>query len=157
MNKNIFRKNSLERVSSPEQLNEYIRVSNPGIWVILIAVTVLLVGICVWGVMGRLDTVLTTVAVVSDGTTVICVKEADISQVKVGMSVKVNGEECVIKDISPLPIEVSDSFDAYLLHLGSLEAGEWIYMVYADAVISDGVYTAEIVTESVSPISFVIN
>ena len=38
----VFRKKSLDRVNSPEQLNEYIRVANPGVWVILAAVIVLL-------------------------------------------------------------------------------------------------------------------
>lgn len=35
MESNIFRKKSMDRVSSPEQLNDYVRVMNPGIWMIL--------------------------------------------------------------------------------------------------------------------------
>ena len=35
MSDQIFRKKSLDRISSPEQLNDYIRVANPGIWMIL--------------------------------------------------------------------------------------------------------------------------
>ena len=38
MSDQIFRKKSLDRISSPEQLNDYIRVANPGIWMILAAV-----------------------------------------------------------------------------------------------------------------------
>lgn len=52
----LFRKKSIERVTSPEQLNDYIRVSNPGVWMILAAVVILLAGVCVWGFFGRLDT-----------------------------------------------------------------------------------------------------
>ena len=52
----LFRKKSIERVTSPEQLNDYIRVSNPGVWMVLAAVVILLAGVCVWGVFGRLDT-----------------------------------------------------------------------------------------------------
>ena len=63
----VFRKKSLDRVNSPEQLNEYIRVANPGVWVILAAVIVLLVGVCVWGVLGHLDTVLPAAAIAKDG------------------------------------------------------------------------------------------
>ena len=32
MNREIFREKSLERVESPEQLNDYIRVASPGVW-----------------------------------------------------------------------------------------------------------------------------
>ncbi|MCR4807821.1 MAG: hypothetical protein K5857_09120 [Lachnospiraceae bacterium] len=40
----LFRKKSLERISSPEELNDYIRVTTPGIWLILVAITLLLIG-----------------------------------------------------------------------------------------------------------------
>ena len=64
MNNQIFRKKSLEKVSSPEQLDDYIRVSNPGVWIVLVTVIVLLVGVCVWGVFGRLETTVGSAAVV---------------------------------------------------------------------------------------------
>ena len=56
MSDQIFRKKSLDRISSPEQLNDYIRMANPGIWMILAAVIILLAGVCVWGIFGHLDT-----------------------------------------------------------------------------------------------------
>lgn len=43
MNEQLFRKKSIERVNSPEQLNEHIRVANPGVWLVLAAVIALLV------------------------------------------------------------------------------------------------------------------
>jgi len=45
----IFRKTSLERISSPERLNDYIKVSNPSVWIILAAIAVLLAAAVVWG------------------------------------------------------------------------------------------------------------
>jgi hypothetical protein len=50
MNENIFRKQSIDRISSPEQLNDYIKVSNPSIWIILTAVIVLLAAVLVWSI-----------------------------------------------------------------------------------------------------------
>ena len=41
MSDQIFRKKSLDRISSPEQLNDSIRVAHPGIWMILAAVIML--------------------------------------------------------------------------------------------------------------------
>ena len=48
MENQIFRKKSVERVASPEQLNDYVRVANPGVWLALAAVLALLVGACIW-------------------------------------------------------------------------------------------------------------
>ena len=52
--KNIFRKTSLERMSSPEKLNDYIRVSNPSVWIILSAIAILLIAAIVWGIIYEL-------------------------------------------------------------------------------------------------------
>ena len=49
MNQQVFRKKSIERISSPEQLDAYIRVTTPGVWLLLTAIAILLVGVCVWG------------------------------------------------------------------------------------------------------------
>lgn len=51
----LFRKKSIERVSTPEQLNDYIRVTTPSVWAVLIATVVLMLGVLVWGVFGRID------------------------------------------------------------------------------------------------------
>lgn len=51
----LFRKKSIERVSTPEKLNDYIRVTTPSVWAVLIATVILMVGILAWGVFGRVD------------------------------------------------------------------------------------------------------
>ncbi len=52
--KSIFREKSIERVSSPEQLSDYIRVTTPSVWLILIAAGLLLVGGILWGIFGEI-------------------------------------------------------------------------------------------------------
>lgn len=49
---NIFREKSLERVSSPEALNDYIRVTTPSVWIVLAATVLLLVGMLAWSIFG---------------------------------------------------------------------------------------------------------
>ena len=39
----------VRRISSPEQLNDYLKVTNPKIWMLLAAVVLLLVGLLLWG------------------------------------------------------------------------------------------------------------
>ena len=52
---NIFRQKSIDRVSSPEQLNDYIRVTTPSVWLVLIAIILLLVGMVAWSVLGTVE------------------------------------------------------------------------------------------------------
>ena len=51
----IFRQKSLDRVSSPEQLNDYIRVTTPSVWLVLAAIILLLVGMLAWSVFGTVQ------------------------------------------------------------------------------------------------------
>lgn len=55
MDNKIFREKSLDRVSSPEQLNDYIRVTTPSIWVVLFAMLILLFGMIIWGIFGTIE------------------------------------------------------------------------------------------------------
>lgn len=157
MNEQLFRKKSVDRVSSPEQLNEYIRVSNPGIWMILAAIVILLVGAIVWGVFGTLDTTLTTVAVAKNGEVTVYIKEADINSVENGMTVRIGDKEGKITEISHTPVVVDGTFNDYALHVGNLVSGEWVFAVKVSGDLADGVHNAEIVIESVSPMSFILN
>ena len=70
-------------------MNEYIRVATPGVWMVLLAIVILLTGVCAWGVLGRLDTTLSAVAMAQNGEMTVYVKEADIASIKEGMAVRV--------------------------------------------------------------------
>ena len=53
MDNSIFRQKSIDKVSSPEKLDDYIRVTTPSVWITLIAILLLLVGALVWGIFGE--------------------------------------------------------------------------------------------------------
>jgi len=50
----LFRKKSIDKISSPEKLDDYIRVTTPSVWITLIAILLLLVGAILWGTLGEL-------------------------------------------------------------------------------------------------------
>ena len=51
----LFREKSLEQVRSPEELNDYIRVTTPSVWLVLLATTILLLGALAWAVLGTVN------------------------------------------------------------------------------------------------------
>ena len=70
MAQTMFRKESLDHISSPEQLNDYLHVTTPTVWVILLAVIILLAGIMVWGSFTTIESFAGGTAQVEDGVTV---------------------------------------------------------------------------------------
>ncbi|MDD5952368.1 MAG: hypothetical protein PUC32_01750 [Oscillospiraceae bacterium] len=157
MDHKIFRKKSLEKVSSPEQLNDYVRVSNPSVWMIMVGVIILLIGVCVWGIFGRLDTQISTVGVCKDGVLTCYVKEENISSVKEGMTLEADGQQLKVEGISREASQDTNEMSDYTLHVGNLQKGEWVYHVTTPADLDDGTYNVKITTESIAPMSFVLN
>ena len=154
---NLFRQKTLDRISSPEQLNRYIRVSTPSVWLLLAAIVVLLCGVCVWGVFGHMDTTLSVAALAGEDGVTAYVREADVQKVAVGAKVSVGGAQGSVTAVSAEPVRVDGRFSEYLCHVGGLQAGEWVYALALDAACPEGVHAAQIVLESVAPMSFVLN
>ena len=53
--KKLFREKSVKKISSPEELNDYIRVTTPSVWIVLLALVLLLAGMLVWAILGRVE------------------------------------------------------------------------------------------------------
>lgn len=139
MNEEIFRKKSLDKVKSPENLDDYIRVSNPGVWLLLVSVFVLLAGACIWGVFGHIDSTVPSTVYVENGAAICYVAEENISAVRTGMTVKYANCEAVVDGIG----EKNDKGYAY--HLASENA------------VADGFYEGKVILKSYTPISLILN
>lgn len=158
MSSTIFREKSLEKISSPEQMNDYIRVSSPSVWMVLTAVIVLLAGVCVWGMFGHLDTAVQTGGVCTNGRLTVFVGEEDHDKIGENAVISVDGVEYAVAEITNAPIRVDDQIDPYVVHLAGFTEGDWVYRLYADVPgLADGVYAASVITERVRPLDFVLN
>ncbi len=158
MSGTIFREKSLEKISSPEQMNDYIRVSSPSVWMVLAAVIVLLAGVCVWGVFGHLDTAVQTGGVCTNGRLTVFVGEEDHDKIRENAVISVDGVEYAVAESTNAPVRVDDQIDPYIVHLAGFTEDDWVYRLCADAPgLADGVYTASVVTERVRPLDFVLN
>ena len=139
MGEEIFRKKSLEKIKSPENLDDYIQVSNPGVWLLLISVIILLAGACVWGLFGHIDST-AEAEIRAENTALVCyVADQDIASVHEGMTVRF------------------DDFEAVITEIGQKEDAEYVCVLGSSQPIPDGFYEGKIVTKSVKPLSFVLN
>ena len=137
MEKQIFREKSVNRISSPEELNDYLRVTNPTIWAILAAVIILLGGFLVWCSVGVLETKVKAEIVVEDRIAVCAVSGNKASQVKEGMILELEGNEYEVETVK---------IDTYGQAVASAEVS-----------VADGTYDGTNVIERVTPISFLFH
>ena len=65
MNESIFRQKSLDRISSPEEIDNYMKVTRSSLWLTLGVIVLLLAALILWSVTARIEA-----TTVSDGQTV---------------------------------------------------------------------------------------
>ncbi|MBQ9610157.1 MAG: hypothetical protein IJV15_12035 [Lachnospiraceae bacterium] len=134
MENKIFRKKTMEKISSPEQLSDYLRVTNPGIWIVLSAVILILVGLVAWAAAGTIETTASANASVSNGKASIVITGSTTEDIKTGMTVHLVDKDYVISEVAE---------DEY---------GRAI--AYTEVTLPDGSYDAEVVVEEIHPIKF---
>ena len=86
----LYRKGSLEQIQSPEQLNDYLHVTNPSVWVLLTAVILLLAGLLVWGSFAYIDSEAFASAEVVDGVMTLRFEDSSVAEsIQTGMQVTI--------------------------------------------------------------------
>ena len=92
----LFRKKAMARISSPEDLTSYLRVTSPGMWIVLAAVIALLVGVFAWSAVGTLETTVDATAIVHSHTAQIVASGQGADELEAGMPLRIASQEFVI-------------------------------------------------------------
>jgi hypothetical protein len=99
MEQSLFRKKAMDRISSPEDLTSYLKVTNPGVWSVLAAVIILLAGLFAWTAVGTLETVADAKAIVQDHTAQVIILGQNIDTLEPGMSIRIASQEFVVASV----------------------------------------------------------
>ena len=132
MDNQVFRQKSMDRISSPEELNDYLKVTNPGVWTLLAAVVALLIGLFVWSFAGELKTTLPGTAQVRDGVASLVLTKASPKEITGEMPVTIGGKAGKLTQVDPTE------------------------GLQAEVDLPDGAYEAEVTVENIHPISFLL-
>ena len=128
----------MRRISSPEQLNDYLKVTTPKIWVLLIAVVLLLAGLLLWGGFTTIESYAAgTARAVGGELTVTFDDPAKAAKVQTGME-----------------MEVGD-VHAEVLTIGMGADGELVASAHAN--IPDGLYAVRVGYRTTQVISMLLN
>lgn len=153
----IFRKKALDRISSPEELDHYLTVTGPGVWLPLLAVIVLLIGGIVWMTFGQIDVTM-NVAVESSNGTVVCYIPSDkAGSLAQGGCVTIAGKEYALKDVGFAVQLVTEEMNVNVRRAGSLEMSSLVCPMQVEAELAEGVYSGVITVESVHPMKYILN
>ena len=82
-----------ERISSPEQLHNYIRVTNTGAWIILSSIIIFILGFFYWIFNGRLEISFQDYVYTDENNSFAFLTIDKVLSVKKGMNVRISGLE----------------------------------------------------------------
>lgn len=131
-NQTLFRKKTIDKISSPEQLTDYLKVTSPRMWFLLAAVVLILAAGLVFGAIGSIESVKNVKVIVSDGQARIVT--VDSSGIENGMPLRIEGQEFAIEGTE------TDEF------------GRTVGL--AAVTLPDGTYDGKIVVEKTRPIQY---
>jgi len=154
--KKLFREKSIDRINSPEAMKDYMQVATPGIWMLIVAIAILLLGAVVWSVMGNVETRVPAVIVMNNGRGECYFAESSKYTVTLGMKVRIDGEDYEITNVSTLPHNLS-SDEEYIRGMLEIDNGSLVVTAETNAYLSDGIYRGSIITEEITPIKFLTN
>ena len=126
-------------MKSPDDLDNYLQVASPGVWLLLVSIIVLLLGALCWSIFGTVDSTVPAKVNISGESAVCIISDSNGADIKTGMPVIFSGTEGTISDIT-----ITDD-GSFRCTVTSFDARE------------DGVYEAKVVTERVKPVSFIVN
>ena len=138
----LFREKNLERLESPEKLNDYLRVTSPGVWMVLVTVIVLLAGVCVWGFIGKIEATTQAAVITENGVSKCLVPRQALEGVLEYRTVKVDGEALELQPDVLEPEVITESTNVYVMLAG---------------MASEGIATGTLVTEELSPAELFFN
>ena len=134
----IFRQKSLDQISSPEQLHDYLHVTNPTVWLILAAVALLLIGAVIWSSVASVDSFASATATVKGGTMTIRVDDTDLAKnIESGMKVLVGDGSTKVASVRH-------------------DSNGTMFAV-AQTTLDDGTYDAKIVLRKTQVLSLLFN
>ena len=138
MENRLFRQKSVERITSPEQLQDYMKVAGPSVWMVLAAVIAILAGLLISASLATVESSLPVEAEVEKNVVSVTLPAAQKENIEPGMALRLGGQEVKIDFIFQ-------------------EDGEHIVAMGEGKDLPDGAYEAEIVTERISPIKLLIH
>ncbi len=126
------------RLSSPEQLDDYLKVTSPKVWVLLAAIVLLLAGLLLWGGFTTVESYATGTARAVGGELVVTFDDAEkADRVQPGMQVEIG-------DVR-----------AEVLAVGKDEDGNPV--ASAQANVPDGSYDVRVGYKATQVISMLLN
>ncbi len=169
-NTEVFRHSTMNRVASSEELDRYIKVTNPSAWVVVLAALLLIGGVLIWALTATVPVTIETTGIVPVGENpedsevlgIVNKTTADLIE-KTGAKAFIDGVEAESVRMRETPLSASEALKLLGsdFYADSIDISDWNYLLiikpsgkmkYSDFEIQGAGYRAHLV-----PLSIVVS
>ncbi len=133
------KKKTYKLSQSLDNLNDYIRVVNPSVWFVLVAMLSIVIGMICWSFLGNVERTIETTINIENNQAVCYINVDDVNEVQEGMKITFDGKQAWIEELEETDGQIA------------------IYTISLDSKVKSGHYEGSIVVEEISPISFLLD
>lgn len=149
------------RLRTPDDLREMVRVTTPGVWIVLTATLTLLAGLLVWSMLGTVTDTVETAAATVDGRLVCFVPEHQAGTLSPGMRVIFeSGQTGTVFSVGETPLSETelDALPGAAALRQQLGLSGWTreLALTAENLSGSGPFPLSIVKEEKHPIDFLL-
>ncbi len=171
--KSIFTRESLDYVTSPEKLDDYVRIARPGIWILIVALLLTVAAVFFWGFTGSLPKSVSVNGVVDPSNENCVISLVDASEYN---SDDLEGKEAVITlpdsgrvdgtvaDVSVNPVSADELMEVlendWMSSKLITSDYSYVLLIQPEEDLSELAYKVlgvSIITDEVKPISFLFS
>ena len=164
----IFNKQAAEKLRSPDDLDKYVQVINPSVWMVLLSCLLFVLALLAWGILGTVSTNITATGAIldaelaDDGEVTCFISDKDVSSVDIGDEARVEGELMSVIAIEENPLSAVEAKrlikSDYLA--STLVKSDWVYRVTlagdTSEISPEKAIPVKITVERVAPISLIL-
>ena len=166
----VFRRSTINRIASADELDHYIKVTNPSAWAVLLAALLLVAGILVWALVAIVPVTVETTGITfnhpdTGEALVACwVDETTASRIEEsGVKASVDGVEAESAELDKTPMSATEvvSFLGSDFYIQSIDLDKWNYLVVIEPGAKPDISDYEIATSvgesHLVPVSLVVS
>lgn len=158
MQSKLYREESLSQITKPHQLNDYIKVSSPGVWIVIAAILAFLVGMIIWASLGQITVSIETIAVVKDKRITVYFDASIKDEIDEGMTVYCGDETFSLPAVDYKPVSIySENLSDYAKYEGGFTEDSRLIRAIGSTDLADGVYFVSVNLNADKPIKLIID
>ena len=159
MEEKAAKKNSPNRIASPEELHDFMRVSSPKLWVILTVIVVLLGCMVVYAATRRMENTMDIRITVSTYS-VPASEDIDGQEIRYTQLLATLPLDRLNQVAVGMPVRFSDETGKVSMVMNNEDEDQLTIEIQPDhepVVLPEGTYDGELVLETTTPLSFLLN